>query len=127
MPAKPPSAKKRAQPRGRHAGEARRGTLGSIFDELDLSWPVVGFTTLLLLVGFGPLLLAELLRLTPRSEALLVAAGPALVCLGFALLTLRYGLRHAEESGWSRGGIFALAALFVVLGALAGWGLFVSI
>lgn len=94
---------------------------------LPLSWPVIGLTVAVLLVGFGPLALASLLNITGAAGKLLVALGPALVCVCFAALTYVFGTRAAADLGWSRRRVWLLTVLFLFLGALAGWGLFVSV
>jgi hypothetical protein len=94
---------------------------------LGLSWPVIGWSALVLLVGFTPLVLIGALEPGGVMRRLLAGLGPALVCLCFALLVLVYGMRYAASGGMSRRQVWALAGLFVALAALSGWGLFVSV
>jgi len=94
---------------------------------LDLSWPVVGLTLLILVFGFGPLALLGLFGTEGLGRKVLILSGPALVCLAFTLMTYYFGMRYADEGGMSRWAVWFLTGLFVVLGVLGCWGLFVSV
>lgn len=113
--------------RGRRAPPPASSRLLYELGLADLSWQIVGFTAAVLALGFGPMLLAALLGAEGAVRRGLVALGPALVCLTFAALTWRYGMRHAAAMGRSKLDIGMLAAMFVALAGLAGWGLFVSV
>ncbi|KAB8144900.1 hypothetical protein F8S13_03425 [Chloroflexia bacterium SDU3-3] len=118
--ARPPSRGRRAPP----------PTSSRLLDELGLaglSWQVVGLTAAVLALGFGPMLLASLLGTRGAAYGALVALGPGLVCLAFAALTWRYGMRHAAATGRSKLEIWLLVAMFVTLAALTWWGLFASV
>lgn len=117
---RPPSRGRRAPPPARPHLLEELGLAG-------LSWQVVGLTAAILALGFGPMLLASLIGAQGAAYGALVALGPGLVCLAFAALTWRYGMRHAAAMGRSKLEIGLLAAMFVALAALTWWGLLVSV
>jgi hypothetical protein len=94
---------------------------------IDFSLPVIGLILLVLLFGFGPLLLVGLFGAQGLGLKVLVAAGPLFVALAFAIMTYYFGTRYAPQTGMSQGRVWFLVALFVVFGLLMGWGLFVSV
>lgn len=118
----------RSGERTRPTGRAVR-TRSNILRELgiDLSWPVVGLTLLILAFAFGPLMLVGLFDIQGLGRNALIAAGPVVVTLAFAIMTYYFGMRHGDEIGMSRTHVWALVALFAVLGVVFGWGLFVSV
>jgi hypothetical protein len=125
--ARPQSSSKRPRRTGR-AKVSRRTGMGFLRELLpDLSWPVTLLTLCILIIGFGPLLLLDGFNTEGLGRKVLAATGPVLVCLAFAVMTYFFGMRHADETGMSRQTIWAITILFVVLGILAGWGLFVSV
>lgn len=116
-------------PRNRGRSAPRR-SYNWLLDELgwsELSWPVVGWTLVVLAVGFGPLLIINLTEVAGVGRKLLVALGPALVCMAFAGLTWKYGMETIERTGHSRQYIWLVTAMFVGLAGLVGWLLFVSV
>ena len=119
----------RSKSRGRAAPEPAPSFFGSLLRELglDLSWPVAGLTLLVLALGFGPLLLLGLFDIQGVARKIMIVIGPALVCIAFTLMTYYFGMRYADEGGMSRAGVWFLTGLFVVLGILGCWGLFVSV
>ncbi len=80
-----------------------------------------------LALGFGPLLLATLIEATGLTLQFLAALGPVLVCLAFAGLTWKYGMRYARDTGRSKQRIWLFVTMFVALAGLVGWALFVSV
>ncbi len=89
----------------------------------DFSWPAVGLTVLILLLGFSPLLVITLFALEGLALKLTAALSPVMVCAVFAIASYVYGKR-AEMEPMS---LWAIVGMFVVLGLLAGVGLFVSV
>lgn len=114
----------RSRGRSRRTGRAAPEHV-SLLESLgiDLSWPVVILTLLVLVFGFGPLLLIDVFSTEGLGRKVLAAAGPVLVCLAFALMSYFYGMR----AGMSRNYVWGVVTMFVVLALLAGWGLFVSV
>ena len=101
-----------------------------LLDFLELSNPEalkgVGLVVGLLVIGFWPLLLLAVLDVRDTERKMLVALGPASICLGFAGLILVCGHRYGELLRWSRRQTWALAVLFLGLGLLGGVGLWFS-
>jgi hypothetical protein len=97
---------------------------------MDLSSPEslkgLGLVLVLLVIGFGPLLLLAVLDVSGTARKALVALGPVSICLGFAALVLVCGYRYGELLKWSRRQTWTLAALFVGMGLLGGLGLWFS-
>ncbi|HMO56919.1 MAG TPA: hypothetical protein PKA05_22595 [Roseiflexaceae bacterium] len=119
--------KRQPAERGRRVTRRSHMPLLATFGLEDLSWPVIGWTFALLIVGFGPWVLAMMLDVGGNTYRFLVALGPTLVGLGFAGMTWHYGMQYARAIGRSRRSIQLLTLLFVVLALLAGWGLFSSV
>nr|WP_255203624.1 hypothetical protein [Myxococcus sp. AM011] len=86
----------------------------------------LGLVLGLLVIGFWPLLLLALMDVSGTPRKVLVALGPASICLGLALLILVCGHRYGESLRWSRRQTWGLAALFLGLGLLGGVGLWFS-
>ena len=125
---RPPHSPARPRTTGRAAPERRDWRwLVETFTGIDLSWPVIGLILLVLLFGFGPLLLIGMFGVQGLGLKVLVAAGPMLVALAFALMTYYFRMRYAPQMGMSQGRIWFLVAVFVVFGLLMGWGLFASV
>lgn len=89
----------------------------------DFSWPAVGLTILILVLGFSPLLVIGLFELEGLALKLMAALSPVLVCAVFAIASYVYGKR-AEMEEFS---LWMIVGMFVVLGGLAGVGLFFSV
>jgi hypothetical protein len=89
-------------------------------------WLGLGLVLVLLVIGFGPLLLLAVLDVSGPARRALVALGPVGICLGLAGLVLVCGYRFGESLGWSRRQTWSLAALFVGLGLLGGLGLWLG-
>jgi hypothetical protein len=116
-----------ARHRGRRTPERAINPILAELGWSDLSWPVFGWGAAILALGFGPLLIATLIGAAGISLKLLVALGPTLICLAFAALAWKYGMRYAPEMGRSKQQVWLLAAVFVALAGLVGWALFVSV
>ncbi|ABF93094.1 hypothetical protein MXAN_6154 [Myxococcus xanthus DK 1622] len=99
-------------------------------DFMELSSPEgrwgLGLVLGLLVIGFWPLLLLAVLDVSGTPRKVLVALGPASICLGFALLILVCGYRYGESLRWSRAQTWGLAALFLGMGLAGGAGLWFS-
>ncbi|MCY1023470.1 hypothetical protein [Pyxidicoccus sp. MSG2] len=114
----------------REPPEPPRSWWWRFLDFMDLSSPEslkgLGLVLVLLVIGFGPLLLLAVLDVSGTARKALVALGPVSICLGFAGLVLVCGYRYGELLKWSRRQTWTLAALFVGLGLLGGLGLWFS-
>lgn len=101
-----------------------------VLDVMELSspqgWLGLGLVLVLLVIGFGPLLLLAILDVSGPTRRVLVALGPVGICLGLAGLVLVCGYRLGESLGWSRRQTWSLAALFAGLGLLGGLGLWLG-
>ncbi|MFY2562941.1 hypothetical protein ACN469_35435 [Corallococcus terminator] len=116
------------EPRRRR--EQHRSWWSRFLDFMELETPEgrwgLGLVVGLLVIGFWPLLLLAVLDVSGTPRKLLVALGPASICLGLALLILVCGHRYGESLRWSRRQTWGLAALFLGLGLLGGLGLWFS-
>ncbi|WP_163995669.1 hypothetical protein [Pyxidicoccus caerfyrddinensis] len=114
----------------REPPEPPRSWWQRFLDYMDLSSPEslkgLGLVLVLLVIGFGPLLLLAVLDVSGTARKALVALGPVSICLGFAALVLVCGYRYGELLKWSRRQTWTLAALFVGMGLLGGLGLWFS-
>ncbi|NTX63590.1 hypothetical protein HUA74_23320 [Myxococcus sp. CA051A] len=117
-------------PRRREPLEPHRSWWSRFLDFMELDSPEgrwgLGLVVGLLIIGFWPLLLLAVLDVSGTPRKVLVALGPASICLGLALLILVCGHRYGESLRWSRGQAWGLAALFLGLGLLGGVGLWFS-
>ncbi|WP_240356836.1 MULTISPECIES: hypothetical protein [Myxococcus] len=116
------------EPRRRR--EQHRSGWMKFLDFMELDSPEgrwgLGLVLGLLVIGFWPLLLLALMDVSGTPRKVLVALGPASICLGLALLILVCGHRYGESLRWSRRQTWGLAALFLGLGLLGGVGLWFS-
>lgn len=116
--------------RHRAPQESPRSWRARFLDFMELDSPEgrwgLGLVVGLLVIGFWPLLLLAVLDVSGTPRKLLVALGPASICLGLALLILVCGHRYGESLRWSRRQTWGLAALFLGLGLLGGVGLWFS-
>lgn len=109
--------------RGRATPSSESHTL---LDELGLPGPTLPLAILILVIGFSPLLVLSLVEVGDTTRRLLAALGPVLVCLAFSVLIVLFGLRAAEGEA-ARIRTWFLFWLFLALGGLFGWGLYVSV
>lgn len=114
----------------REPEEPPRSWWWHVLDFLELSSPEgrwgVGLVLGLLVIGFWPLVLLAVLDVSGTARKVLVALGPASICLGFAALILICGYRYGEALRWSRRQTWGMAVLFLGLGLLGGLGLWLS-
>lgn len=99
-------------------------------DFMELSSPEgrggLWITLGLLVFCFWPLVLLGVLDVSGTRRKLLIALGPAAICLGFAVLILFCGYRYGASLKWSRAQTWGLAALFLGMGLASGAGLWFS-
>lgn len=116
--------------RPRKPPEPPRSWWRQFLEFMELSSPQelwgLGLVLVLLVIGFGPLLLLALLDVSGTARKVLIALGPVSVCLGLAGLILVCGYRYGESLKWSRQQTWGLAALFLGMGLLGGLGLWFS-
>lgn len=89
----------------------------------DFSWPVFNLTILFSVLAFSPLLAISIFELEGIALKLMAALSPVVVCLAFAIASYVYGKR-AQMEAFS---LWMVVGMFVVLGLLAGVGLFFSV
>ncbi|WP_245772567.1 hypothetical protein [Myxococcus fulvus] len=110
--------------------EPPQGPWARFLDFMELTSPEGkwgwGLVLGLLVIGFWPLALLGVLDVSGTSRKVLVALGPASICLGLALLVLVCGYRYGESLRMSRGKTWGLAALFVGMGLAGAAGLWFS-
>lgn len=116
--------------RRREPQDPPRSRWQQFLDYTELSEPEtvkgIGLVLGLLVIGFWPLLLLAVVDVSGTPRKLLVALGPASICLGLAVLILVCGHRYGEALKWSRRQTWTLAALFLGMGLLGGLGLWFS-